>query len=84
MEDVTVPASTSPDVEEPVKLETTGIADDQDFDMFLEEEEEKEPERPLSPGAIQAAFDSTPPVWTGKVSLHHFHFVFLVADPDFS
>lgn len=50
----------------PVEPETTGLADDQDFDMFLEE---KEPERPMSPHSIQAAFDALPPVWTGKVNV---------------
>lgn len=39
-------------------------ADDRDFDMFLEE---KERDAVLSPEELQAAFDASAQVWTGKV-----------------
>lgn len=48
---------------EPVVAEE---ADDQDFDMFLDEKEH-DTETPASPEAQQAAFDSQPQVWSGKV-----------------
>ncbi len=50
--------------DQPIDPEPIAEADDRDFDMFLEE---KEPERPLSPGGLQAAFNATEPVWSGKV-----------------
>ncbi|KAJ7577052.1 hypothetical protein C8J56DRAFT_972207 [Mycena floridula] len=39
-------------------------ADDQDFDMFLEEGEDT-----TSPEALQAAFDAKPTVWSGKINM---------------
>ncbi|KAI0705185.1 transcription factor S-II, central domain-containing protein, partial [Cytidiella melzeri] len=51
-----------------------GLADDQDFDMFLQGGEEETTEEPASlpsntPETIQAAFDAAPYVWTGKISM---------------
>ncbi|SJL03788.1 uncharacterized protein ARMOST_07145 [Armillaria ostoyae] len=52
--------------DQPIDPEPIAEADDRDFDMFLEE---KEPERPLSPGGVQAAFNATEPVWSGKITM---------------
>ncbi|KAK0188946.1 hypothetical protein F5146DRAFT_688014 [Armillaria mellea] len=52
--------------DQPIDPEPIAEADDRDFDMFLEE---KEPERPLSPGGLQAAFNATEPVWSGKITM---------------
>ncbi len=67
--DVERPASVH--VDQPVtrsfEPEVTAIvADDQDFDMFLEE---KEPEPLMSTEDIQAAFNATKPIWTGRVNI---------------
>ncbi|KAG7444961.1 uncharacterized protein BT62DRAFT_933372, partial [Guyanagaster necrorhizus] len=50
----------------PMDPEPIAEADDRDFDMFLEE---KEPERSLSPGGVQTAFNATEPVWSGKITM---------------
>ncbi|KAK0467034.1 uncharacterized protein EV420DRAFT_1506824 [Desarmillaria tabescens] len=52
--------------DQPIDPEPIAEADDRDFDMFLEE---KEPERPLSPGGLQAAFNATEPAWSGKITM---------------
>ncbi|KAK0202607.1 hypothetical protein DFS33DRAFT_1341611 [Desarmillaria ectypa] len=52
--------------DQPIDPEPIAEADDRDFDMFLEE---KEPERPLSPGSLQDAFNATEPVWSGKITM---------------
>lgn len=47
-------------------------ADDQDFDMFLEKDEEDKPTVPVddnSPEARRAAFEALPRVWTGTLSM---------------
>ncbi|EED81881.1 predicted protein [Postia placenta Mad-698-R] len=47
-------------------------ADDQDFDMFLEKDEEDKPTVPVddnSPEARRAAFEALPKVWTGTLSM---------------
>ncbi|CAL1715045.1 unnamed protein product [Somion occarium] len=46
-------------------------ADDQDFDMFLrqDEEEKEHPIRVDSPQAKRIAFDALPQVWSGKISM---------------
>ncbi|KAJ7180665.1 hypothetical protein C8R46DRAFT_1070186 [Mycena filopes] len=49
--------------EDPMDLDET---EDQDFDMFLEE---KDGDAAPTPEALQAAFDSLPQVWSGKINM---------------
>jgi hypothetical protein len=44
-------------------------ANDQDFDMFLEEKEPNEPAAPQA--ALSQNVEALPPVWSGKVSFLH-------------
>ncbi|KAE9397073.1 hypothetical protein BT96DRAFT_88937 [Gymnopus androsaceus JB14] len=57
--------TTKPESEEPkdVVMESEHVANDQDFDMFLEEKE------PITPEAAQATFDALPQVWSGKINM---------------
>ncbi|RDB20911.1 Transcription factor bye1 [Hypsizygus marmoreus] len=54
------------DKDVPMELETGG-ADDEDFDMFLEEKESDS--AATSPEAQQAALDALPHVWSGKINM---------------
>lgn len=59
----TVPETISEEPKDVIMEPDTTEADDQDFDMFLEEKDTPA----TSPEALQAAFDALPHVWSGKV-----------------
>ena len=59
----------SNDKDENMDLESQG-ANDQDFDMFLEEKESEVPAAPQV--TIPQNVEALPPVWSGKVSFSHY------------
>ncbi|KAF9466087.1 hypothetical protein BDZ94DRAFT_1213427 [Collybia nuda] len=58
------PPQVNEEVKDMVLGSDTSEADDQDFDMFLDEKDQ-----PMSAEALQATFDALPKVWSGKINM---------------
>ncbi|KDQ61735.1 hypothetical protein JAAARDRAFT_520263 [Jaapia argillacea MUCL 33604] len=54
---------------DPVDLDFGQAADDQDFDMFLDEKEEDKQDVAAAPPLQPASFSDLPPVWSGTVTM---------------